>query len=212
MDTEPQAWRGGVVLIRIGVNDISSPDMLGELSRDPGSAHVTAVIEACLDEVGEAVALIRKQHPDTYILLVGVISDLDWSADFNKWQSAREVANINAGLDLYDRGLRKLAATDKHVAFLDDRAWFERLWGSRDGEGRPAYKTVHLAPGWNITNKSGDEPHNAVLADGHPGVVWNALWAQNLVTVLNAAFGLKIKLITDAELSEFLRPSFAARP
>lgn len=210
MNTEPQAWRDGIVLIRIGVNDIGGNDVLDALSRDPAAPRPAALINACISAIGETVGLIRKQHPDTYIALVGVLNNADWSVDFNNWQSAREIANINAGMDLFDNGLRKLAAENRRVAFLDDRAWFRSLWGQRDDQGRPLYKTVHLSPGWAITNTSGDDPHNAVLSDGHAGVVWNTLWAQHLVTSLNAVFGLHFKPITDAEVIDFLQPSFAA--
>ncbi|WP_158939937.1 SGNH/GDSL hydrolase family protein [Burkholderia sp. S171] len=210
MNTEPQAWRDGIVLIRIGVNDIGGEDVLDALSRDPAASRPAALINACIGAIGEAVALIRKQHPDTNIALVGVLNNADWSVDFNKWQSAGEIANIDAGMDLFDNGLRKLAGENRHVAFLDDRAWFRSLWGKRDDQGRPLYKTAHLSPGWAITNTSGDDPHNAVLADGHAGVVWNTLWAQHLVMSLNAAFGLHFKPITDAEVIEFLQPCFAA--
>jgi GDSL-like Lipase/Acylhydrolase family len=210
MNTEPEAWRDGIVLIRIGVNDVGGHDVLDELSRDPAAPHPKALIDACIGEIGEAVALIRRQHPDTYVVLVGVLSNADWSIEFDNWQSAKEIANIDAGMNLFANGMRKLASANRHVAFLDDRAWFSSLWGARDDRGRPLYKTVHLSPGWDITNTSGDDPHNAVLADGHAGVVWNTLWAQHLVTFLNAAFGLHIKPITDAEVIDFLQPSFNA--
>ena len=210
MDTEPQAWRGGIVLIRIGVNDVGGHDVLDELSRDRTASRPNALINACIGAIGETVALIRKQHPDTRIVLVGVLSNADWSVEFGNWQSASEIANIDAGLDLFDNGLRRLAAADRHVYFLDDRAWFRSLWGTRDDHGRPLYRTVHLSPGWAITNTSGDDPHNAVLSDGHAGVVWNTLWTQHLVTSLNAAFGLHLKPVTDAEVIGFLQPSFAA--
>lgn len=208
MDTEPQAWRGGIVLIRIGINDIGAHDVLDELSQDQTASRPTALINACVGAIGETVALIRKRHPDTYIVLVGMLSNADWSVEFDNWQSAREMANIDAGLDRFDNGLRKLAAADRHIYFLDDRAWFRSLWGTRDERGRPLYKTVRLSPGWAITNTSGDDPHNAVVSDGHAGVVWNTLWTQHLVTSLNAAFGLHLKPITDAEVIGFLQPSF----
>ena len=210
MNTEPQAWRGGIVLIRIGVNDIGAHDVLDALSRDRSASRPAALIDGCLDAIGQAVTLIRTQHPDTDIVLVGVLSNADWSVEFGNWQSAREIANIDAGMDRFDNGLRKLAAADRHVDFLDDRAWFRSLWGARDDHGRPIYKKVHLLPGWTITNTSGDDPHNAVVSDGHAGVVWNTLWTQHLVASLNAAFGLHLKPITDAEVTGFLQPSFAA--
>lgn len=210
MDKDPQAWRDGVVLIRIGVNDIGQHDVLDELAHNPNAAHPTGVIDACIASIGEAVDLIRSQHPDTRIVLVGVLSNADWSVEFANWQSAQQIANIDAGLDRFDNGLRKLAASTPNVYFLDDRAWFRGLWGERDGEGRPRYKTVRLAPGWTITNTSGNDPHNAVLADGHAGVVWNTLWAQHLVTSLNTAFDLHLTPISDAEVIRFLQPSLAA--
>ena len=208
MDTKPQAWRGGIVLIRIGTNDVGGHEVLDELSRDQNASRPTASINACIGAIGEAVALIRRQHPDTYVVLVGLLSDADGADEFDNWQSAREIANIDAGMDRFDNGLRKLAAADRHVYFLDDRAWFRSLWGARDGRGRPLYKTAHLSPGWAITNTSGDDPHNAILSDGHAGVVWNALWTQHLVASLNAAFGLHLNPITDAEVIGFLQPSF----
>ena len=209
MNTEPQSWRDGIVLIRIGVNDIGAHDVLDDLSRDRNASRPGALVNGCIEAIGEAVALIRKHHPDTYVVLVGVLSNADWSAEFGNWQSAKEIANIDAGMDLFDNGLRKLASADRYVYFLDDRAWFRSLWGTRDHQGRPFYKTVYLSPGWAITNTSGDDPHNAVVSDGHAGVVWNTLWAQHLVTSLNVAFGLHIKPIADAEVISFLQPSFA---
>jgi hypothetical protein len=208
MNTEPQAWKGGIVLIRIGVNDVGAHDVLDELSRDRTASRPAALINACMESIGKTVALIRKQHPETYVVLVGVLSNADWSGEFDNWQSARQMANIDAGMNRFDDGLRKLAASDHHVYFLDDRAWFRSLWGARDDHGRPLYKTVYLSPGWAVANTSGDDPHNAVLADGHAGVVWNALWTQHLVASLNAAFGLHLKPVTDAEVIGFLQPSF----
>ena len=210
MDTEPQAWRGGIVFIRIGDNDLSSHELFDELSRNPAAPHPAAVIDACVKSIGEAVALIRKYHPDTYVVLSTAASGADWPGEFESWQSAREIANIDAGIDRFNNGLRALAAADRHVYVLEDEAWFRSMWGQRDAQGRPDYKTVHLSPGWAITNTSGDDPHNVFLADSHAGVVWNTLWTQYFVTSLNAAFGLHIKPITDAEVVDFLRPSFRA--
>ncbi|WP_028213146.1 SGNH/GDSL hydrolase family protein [Paraburkholderia mimosarum] len=210
MNTEPQSWQGGIVLIRIGVNDIGAHDVLDELSRDRNASRPRALVNGCIEAIGEAVALIRKHHPNTYVVLVGVLSNADWSAEFGNWQSAKEIANIDAGMDLFDNGLRKLASADRYVYFLDDRAWFRSLWGARDDQGRPLYRTVHLSPCWAITNTSGDDPHNAVVSDGHAGVVWNTLWAQHLLMSLNIAFNLHIKPISDAEVISFLQPSFAA--
>ncbi|WP_430227233.1 SGNH/GDSL hydrolase family protein [Paraburkholderia tropica] len=209
MDTSPRAWRNAIVLIRIGVNDIGQHDVLDALAHDRNAARPAALTDACLAAIGDAVGLIRNHHPQTRIVLVGVLSNADWSVEFDHWQSAAQIANIDAALDRFDDGLRKLAATHANATFLDDRAWFRSLWGERDGHGRPVYNTVRLAPGWAVTNTSGDDPHNAVLSDGHAGVVWNALWAQHLVNTLDTVFGLHIQPITDLEVIGFLQPGFA---
>jgi hypothetical protein len=211
MDNDPQAWKGGIVLIRIGINDVGGHGVLDELARDPTASHPISLINGCVDAIGETVALIHKRHPQTNVVLVGVLNNADWAVEFDSWQSAQAIANIEAGMDVFDNGLRKIAADNRHVTFLNDRAWFRSLWGARDDQGRPIYKTVRLSPGWAITNSSGDDPHNSVLADGHAGVVWNTLWAQHLVASLNAAFGLHLTPITDAEVVGFLEPSFAAK-
>jgi len=209
MDARPQEWRGGIVLIRMGANDIGLHDPMDELARDPASSHIKSVIDTCVATIGRTVSLIRKRHPDTYVVVVGVPNTADWPDELGSWQSARETANIKAGLDRFDNGLHKLAAADRDVYFLDDRAWFRGLWGSRDDHGFPHYKTVRLSPGWAITHTIGDDPHNAVVADGHAGVVLNVLWAQHLINVVNSAFGLTLRPITDDEVVRFLQPNFA---
>ncbi|MEP9322585.1 SGNH/GDSL hydrolase family protein [Paraburkholderia phymatum] len=210
MDTEPQAWRGGIVLIRIGEADFGGQEVLDELAHDANARRPLALIDACTRAIGDAVTLIRKRHPDTYVVLVEAIGDANWTGDYDNPHFASHLANVVAGIDRFDNGLRKLAAADRHVYFLDDRPWLNALWGARDDRGRPLNKTLHMAPGWAITMTLGDDPHNAVLADGHAGVVWNALWAQHLVTALNAAFGFRFKPITDDEVIAFLQPAFTA--
>jgi len=47
-------------------------------------------------------------------------------------------------------------------------------------------------------------PRHAVLADGHAGLVWNAVWAQSLVELLRSEFGAPVRPITDAEVRAFV--------
>lgn len=210
MDTEPEAWRGGIVYIRIGEADFGDQDVLDELAHDPTARRPLALIDACTQAVSEAITLIRKHHPDTYVVVAQATGDGNWTGNYNDPHVTSQLANVVAGIDRFDNGMRKLAAADHHVYFLDDRPWLTRLWGARDAQGRPVDKTLHLAPGWAITMTLGDDPHHAVLADGHAGVVWNALWAQHFVNELNAAFGFHFKPITDDEVIAFLQPSFTA--
>ncbi|WID99322.1 hypothetical protein QO058_14435 [Bosea vestrisii] len=71
----------------------------------------------------------------------------------------------------------------------------------------PKYRAVVVGGKLRITNTIGDEPSNAVLADDHAGLVWNALWAQSLVMRLREVFDLPLTLITDDELVRFVSAS-----
>jgi hypothetical protein len=210
MDQEPQRWRKGVVVIRIGVVDFGLDNSLDQLARSPAAPQVQAVIAECLRQIHAAVELIHQRHPQTRIVLVGIFDNAHWPRYAERWQSATELANIAAGLDAFDQPLRQLAASDPRIAFFDDRAWFAERWGGRDEAGKPAYRTVSVLPGLAVTHTAGDHPRNAVVEDGHAGVVWNTLWAQSLVSLMNTEFGLQIPPITDAELQQFLEPARTA--
>jgi hypothetical protein len=201
MDREPQRWRNGVVVLRIGVNSFGMDDALDALARDPGAPAVQAIISQCVGYVRDTVALIHTHHPGTRIVLVGIFDNSHWPNYFGRWQSARQLDNIRQGLDRYDNALKAMAASDLRLAFFDDRAWFAQRWGGRDGRGRPAYKTVTLSSGFQVTNSKGDYPSHAVIADGHAGAAFNALWAQSLIALVNARFGFHITPISDAEVA-----------
>jgi len=204
MDTEADRWRQGVVVIRIGVVSFGYADTLGQLAKDPMTPVAQAKMATCVAQIRLAVDLIHRSHPQTRIVLVGIFNNADYPPYLAFWPTVAELANINAGLDAFDEALRQLAAQDPRIAFFDDRRWFDHLWGSRASTGQPAYKTLHLGHGLDLTMTQGDEPTHATLADGHNGLVWNALWAQSMVELLRSAFGMPIAPITDAELTAFL--------
>lgn len=208
MDREPARWQRGVVVIRIGLaNWIGLLDLQ---ARDPEAPEVRQVISYCTEEIGRTVALIHASHPQTRILVVGFVNEADDPLLADRWQSAKESANINAALEAFNGALRKIATGRANVAFFDDLAWFKARWGARDPSGKPDYKTVAFGPGLRVTNTMGDDPRNALLADDHSGAVWNALWAQSLVSRLNEAFGLQLTPIDDAEILRLLEPLIAS--
>jgi len=204
MDENPEYWRRGVVVIRIGTNDFGAATSLERLARDPADNEVQAAIDRCLADIGEAVALIRKRHPQTALVLVGIFDNSHWAKYHDRWQSPAQLAGIARGLDRFDDGLRRLAAADPRAVFFDDRRWFSAHWGSRGADGLPAYGTVDIGGSWPIGNTAGDHPRNAVLQDGHAGLVWNTLWAGELLRLLNERFGTAIPPIQPAELLDYL--------
>jgi hypothetical protein len=208
MNLDPARWRRGIVVIRIGVNDLGSIEVLDALARDPADAMVRARADACLAQIGAAVALIHGAHPMTHIVLVGVLSNADDPSNLERWRSGPAYQNIRQGLRYFDQGLARLAASDKRLAFFDDSAWFEARWGARDPQGQPSYKTLLLGPQrLPVTMTAGDHPSHAVTGDLHAGVVWTTLWAQSLVGLMDSAFDAGITPISDDEVAAFLTPA-----
>jgi hypothetical protein len=210
MAREPSRWREGVVVIRIGVNDIGTPDALDDLARNGRDAATHARVCACVDDVRRAVAEIRGARPSMRVVLVGMFDNSNCARHFGRWCDARMLANIRAGLDGFDAPLRALADADPQIAFFDDRAWFAARWGGRAADGRPDYHALVLADDLMVTNTVGDHPRHAVLRDGHAGLAMNAEWARSLVDLLNARFGCGLAPITRAETAVLVRAATAA--
>lgn len=207
MDEDPAAWRNGIVVIRIGVNDFGLAGQLDALARDPAAPRVQALVAACVRAIGASISAIHAHHPTTRIVLVGIFDNAHWPRYLGRWHSPRQLANIERGLDAFDHALLHMAQADPRVAFFDDRAWFAARWGGRGPDGRPAYRAVTLGR-LRVENREGDTPDYAVLADGHAGLAWNALWAQSLVVLLNARFHLGIAPIRNEEIAALPPPAY----
>lgn len=203
MDDSPDRWRDGIIVIRAGGNDFGTADSLDALARNAADDAVAARIDDCLAEYRRVADAILARHPQTRLLIVGTSNNAHWPPHHGRWQSQADLLRIEHGLDRFDASLRTWAATDRRIAFFDDRAWFRNLWGDRDQNGRPTYRPVRLGS-LVVTNTQGDAPNHAVLADGHAGLVWNLLWAQALVHTINAAFGTQVPDIRQDELTDLL--------
>ena len=103
--------------------------------------------------------------------------------------------------------MRELCADNKNISFIDVRHWFREHWGARDATGKPAYKGVNLGGATSVMNTSGDDPRNAILADEHGGVVFNALWANRIIEAMNSEFGLNVTPIRRAEIALLVDPT-----
>lgn len=206
MDREPTRWRNGIVVIRIGVNDLGDAETLEALSRDPRDAQVAGRIAGCATHIRQAVSLIRARHPTVRIVLSGLFNNVHWARNHARWQTSRAQENIAAGLAPFDDSMRQLASGLEATAFFDDQRWFAGLWGGRTPEGLPAYRTVRVGRKFEVANSDGDHPRHATLADGHAGAVWNALWARALVALLNERFATGVRPIADDEIAALLDP------
>jgi hypothetical protein len=199
MDQQPAYWRNGVVVIRIGVNTFGGAAELEQMAHDPMAAKAQRKIASCVRDIRQSVDALHARHPGLRIVLVGIFDNSNWVPYLDRWRNPGMLANIGRGLDPFDRALKDMARRDPRIAFFDDRAWFADHWGTRDARGGAAYRDLVLGD-LHVGNTAGDEPHNAVLADGHAGTAWNAEWARSLVELLNSRFHLGVAPITETEV------------
>ena len=202
MDEDPTRWKRGAVVIRMGLNDWGG--LMEAQSRDPDVPQTRETIARCTGYIGDAMRMIHAAHPATRLVVVGVANESADPAYFERWLSKAETDNIAAALKQFNDALRKLAEAEPNTTFFDDDAWVRETWGSRDDEGRPAFKAVAIGDSLRVTTTAGDEPTNAVLGDHHSGLVYNTLWAQSLVKVLRAESGLPLTPIRDEEVMRFV--------
>ena len=204
MDQAPQAWVNGIVVIRIGINDLGTREALQALSLDPMDRQVQARIAHCITQHTQAIELIHAHHPHTRIVLVGLFDNVDWPPYEALWQTAQAQARIHQGLTVFNNALKQLAAQDTRLAYFDDEGWFAHHWGTRDAQGHPAYHLVNPDGLHPTTHSQGDALTHATLADGHAGTVWNLLWAQALIDLINQRFQAHLLPLSDAEVSLFV--------
>jgi hypothetical protein len=209
MDEAPDRWRNGVVVIRIGVNTFGTRPSLQQLADDPAGSPAADRVAGCVKAVRAAVETIHRRHPATRIVLVGVFDNTHWAQYLAHDWTAAALANIARGLDVYDTALLDMARGDDRLAFFDDRRWFAERWGGRDARGRPAYRDLVLPGGIRVSNSTGDGPEHATLRDGHAGVAWSGAWAQSLITLLNARWGLGLTPISDDEIAALVKADVA---
>jgi GDSL-like Lipase/Acylhydrolase family len=210
MDLAPAMWQRGVVVISLGVNDFGHGDNLDRLASNAKDPLVLGKIERCLAEIGAAVRSIHSRHAQTRVLLVGILGDVIDPSNHGRWQSAPAISNIDAGLDVFDKGLQALATADPRVAFVSQRQWCAATWGLRDANGRPQYKTVAIGEQFSANNhKAGNDPKHALTGDEHTGVVWNTLWAKHLIEVMRQSWRLPITALSDDEVAKSLAPAIA---
>ena len=205
----PDAWREGIVVVRIGINDLGTREALDDFARDGNSERNRRRVDACLASIDLALRQLDDVQPELKVLLVGVLDNVDWprrSRDHRDPEARRRIA---AMLDRFDDGLRARAASSPKRAFFDDRAFYRGLVGQRSAEGAPAYRALQVrhpdgAVAWSVAFGEGDGLGHLYLADGHAGTVLNAHWAQAFASAMKDAFDAPITPIADAERDAFL--------
>lgn len=204
-------WRNGVVVIRIGINDVGTEAFLDTVARGSSAEAVHARVDACTDAIAAAARAIRQQDPAVRVILVGLADNRHWPPLHAKWRDSVSTTRLVAMLDRFDGALAAVAARDSGIRVFDDRRFFESRWGGRNADGTPSYRAVSVA-GLSVANTQGDALTHAVLADGHAGTVVNALWAQALVRLMREAWDVPVPEVTDVDVEQLLRRVRSVEP
>lgn len=204
MNEKPQRWRKGIVVIRIGVNDVGTRQALSGWAQNGRDPKLVAQVQACIAQYKQAVTSIWQAHPQVRFVLVGLFDNSNWAPLIDKWQDPVALQNIATGLDAFNAPLKSFAQHDKRLSFFDDQAWFKQHWGGRRADGSPGYGVAHIDGRWPTPNTSGNSPNHANVQDGHAGTIWNLLWTQALVRHINTAFATDVPDISDQDLAHYL--------
>lgn len=198
------AWRDGVMVIRIGINDIGRREVLDDIARGGlRDAHL-ALTDACTRTIVGAADSLLAAEPTLRVVLVGIADNTNWPPNFDASWGAAAVRDIRALQDRYDAALRAHAERTPRVAFLEDRGWLTPLLGGRGDDGVVVARTFDVA-GRTVTLSKGDDPSHAYVADGHAGTIVNTLFAQRLVQAMAERLGAAVPPLPDAERDAFLR-------
>ena len=157
---EPAAWANGLVVIRIGVNDVGLSSHMERYAEHGVTPGDRARIARCAEEIGAAARAIRKSHASVRIVVVGVADDSSWPVGIVPDRDAVQVAHIREALDLFDASVRNATEHVPGAVFMEDRSWYRSSWPDRDASGRAVLGARNLGGTVPITNTRGDEPHH----------------------------------------------------
>ena len=146
-------------------------------------------------------------QPELHIVVNGVLDSTSSVRWLHLWRSPAELENIRSVFARIDESLESLSSGYDAVEFLDETAWFRRVFGDRDEQGVPVNHQVTLGGTTSITNTRGNHPANRSLEDHHSGTVQNGLWTDLLIRATNRAFGTAIPPLLDAELADLVDPN-----
>ena len=204
MNRNPEFWRNGLVIIRIGINDFGQWSSLRTYERGDANGDIQQPVVGCVNHIHNAVKLIREHHSSVKIVLVGIVDNSNWPLAEETDDPGHQ--NINKVLDTFDQGLADIALTDPSILFVEDRDWFARLLGKWSPTEFLGSRHYSLGGAVTIGNTRGDHPRNIMLADKHAGTVANALWANNVFAQISEYFGLGFTPLLNSEIADLVDP------
>ncbi len=128
---EPSMWNRGVVLIRIGINDIGTFPMLDLMSGNPLAPEVIARSNNCKSRIQQAVQLLQSVQPALRFMVVSPFNDNNDPNNNASWNSAKTQVNLARGFALLVDDLRSMSAVDPRIRFLTTASGFDRTGRTR---------------------------------------------------------------------------------
>ena len=202
----PEQWQNGVVVIRIGVNDLGQNKTMDQWAQNGFNETAQTTVNACVEDIITAAETLMAAHPQVRIALVGVCRNYNIGKTQELWpDNLNHLKNINSVLTEFDNGLAKFANQHDRVAFVDDVNWFTNKFGDRVTNSLK--NQTHLTNGFMVNNSNGNHPSHLILKDGHAGTIYNGWWLNDLIHSLNQAFQLKLTPLTDDEIYSVIEPA-----
>ncbi|MBX7120162.1 MAG: hypothetical protein K1X31_14320 [Gemmatimonadaceae bacterium] len=166
----PAAWADAVAVVRIGFNDLCTPEALDPVVRDGPTPAWRERVATWTGRILESVRVLRRAQPSLGVVLVGPLDATAWPPLAARYADPAARARVAEAQDAFDAPLRAWAEADPRGAFLEDRAWL------RGPDAPPA-------------------PH--FLDDHHCTTAVNAAFAARLVRLLRTRFAATVPPLPD---------------
>ncbi len=201
----PKQWDNGLVIIRIGVNDLGQEEEMDRWAQTGLDKFARDAVAECVGHIVQATNQILEVHASVRVALIGICRDYNITTTFENWPHQQQVINIEEVLNHFDESLMNYAKGSDRVDYLNDYQWLVDRFGSRL-TNTLRFKTT-LANKLTITNDKGDHPSHLVLKDNHAGTVYNGLWLNNMISQLDQIYKLNLTPLTEEEIYSVISPA-----
>jgi len=191
-------FQSGLVFVRIGINDFGQQSHLLKWSKTGLKGSASDIVNRCLDDIKKVVEDVLNLPTDSLVVLVDVSRDYNGPSFMAEELSSAEIDRMLSVLNLFESGLREIAASSDRVAYVDGGAhWGDRFLGT-------LHQEIALGGTTPVRNSVGNEPFNRTLLDGHATTVNNGLWLQSAIQQINEQFGTGFTPILNAEIADLV--------
>ena len=188
--SNPVRWSKGLVIIRIGINDIGNKNEVTKWAKTGLDEIAQNKVTECVNAITTSAQKLKNESRTIKIALIGVTRSYNFSGYCCQNLTREEINNIENVLQEFDKKLIKFSGLSENISYIDDHYWFNNLFGSQENQN--LLEKINYDGTIDLYNKSGDFPNNILLSDDHTGTLYNGLWVNHLISVLNKDFQLNL--------------------